>query len=241
MNRRPLEAVHCSSSGDQIRHHLFELTAIHLHQPEIGWQFDQQPASITGEALQQPLHVTQHEIGLQAHRRDDGLPVEGEQLTDQIYTTHRGAAEVTDLVVRDVARPHAGKRKVGVRQHGREQIVEVVRDATREATDRFQLLSFARPFLVPCTTLGLGTRRQQARVLTYGDGLIREEEHVQRDRGGDEHAERLALSRTRRPDQHGVDGDRGHGGQQVDRVERRIGVASSVHVPCAASSVRRRK
>ncbi len=99
------------------------------------------------------LHVLPEELPQHRHHLIDGvdridqprahhlLPAEGEQLAGKARGAFRGLLHLFDLEAAVDARQPI-EREAAESQDGREQIVEVVRDAAGEAADRLHLLRF---------------------------------------------------------------------------------------------------
>jgi len=79
--------------------------------------------------------------------RGAALPADGEDLLDQVARPQRGVADV-DLGVAEVAaRLSLVHRELGEPEHAGEDVVEVVRDAGGEATDRLEALALLEALL----------------------------------------------------------------------------------------------
>ena len=111
---------------------------LHLHRNLDGGR--KQPAQVVGRVAD---HLPQI-YRLQLHRSP---PAEGHQLPDQLDSSKRRPLQLGQFGshVGTVRRDLAGQeRRVG--DHDREQIVEVMRDATGQLADRFHLLRLPELF-----------------------------------------------------------------------------------------------
>src|SRR6185436_762843 len=86
-----------------------------------------------------------HRVGDDGRERDGQplrglLATEGQNLTNEIGSTPRGGVHGIEARYDSMTRLDVEPRELEVAEHGRQQVVEVVRDAPCERADRLHLL-----------------------------------------------------------------------------------------------------
>ena len=131
----------------QVHDHLLDLARIGKDAAQLrmenGMQFDVFP----DHRMKHPLHVGHHRVELQHLWLKHLLAAERQKLTRQGRGPAAGCVDFLDLnSIRGVG-PEATQEELAVPVDDRQQVVEVVGDASREAPDRLYLLGLAKRFL----------------------------------------------------------------------------------------------
>ncbi len=133
--------------GREVHHDLLELRAVGLEAAEARRREQGQLDALADQALQHLLHAEQDRVQIDHRRLEDLLAPEGEQLAGQLACPLTCQAHFLEIEADRVAGLELVERHLGVTEHHRQQVVEVVRDAAGQATDGLELLGLAEPLL----------------------------------------------------------------------------------------------
>ena len=150
----------------EVEHRVLELVAVGVGLPQFVGQNGLEPDRLAEAAPQKLRHAGHQLVGVELRRRERLLAGKGEQLLDQ-----RGGAPAALLGARqiffdfDVALGEAPRREIEAADDNGEHVVEVVRDAAGQLTDRFHLAGLAQRLLGVRPPLHF--RGEFARALEY--------------------------------------------------------------------------
>ena len=132
---------------DQIDDDLLELVEVGLDQPKVAAVRDFKLDLLADQPAQHHLQFRQH-VGELQHLRPQRLPArEGEQLPHQSRRAIGVLADLHDVLERGIGRPVIDEQQVGIADDRGQHVVEIVRDAAGELTDRLHFLALREIFL----------------------------------------------------------------------------------------------
>ncbi|MDW8443939.1 MAG: hypothetical protein RML45_06240 [Acetobacteraceae bacterium] len=111
-------------------------------------------------------------------------PAEGQKLPHQRRAAFGAAPDVQQIGLRRLVERTAGEAKVGGGDDGRQQVVEVMRDAARELADRLHLLGLRKLGLDHAVARDVRHAHDRAadRAVVLGEGVDRDQRHRTADR-----------------------------------------------------------
>ena len=128
----------------QIQQGVFKLVAIGQHIPQIGAKDGVDPDRFAERAVQHLAHAVEQPPRVQ-HRRGEWLTArEGEQVSRQLCAAFYGLGGGGDAALGGRMLAGVGGQHLQVAVDHLQHVVEVVRDAAREAADRLHLLRLAQ-------------------------------------------------------------------------------------------------
>ncbi len=131
----------------QVHDHLLELSRVGVDAIERRIQSGHQPDVLADQALQQRFSASHDLIEVQHLRLQDLLAAEREQLLGQRRGAFTGPPHLLDVGARGMPGFEFLEHQVAVAEDGREQVVEVVRDAAGQAADGLHLPRLLELFL----------------------------------------------------------------------------------------------
>ena len=124
---------------DEVEQHLLELARVHDHGPDRGRT--QVDLDVRADEATQDLAERDHGVVRVEHDRlHHAAPAQREQLVDEGARLLAGAAHGLEITAGRVLRREPVQHQLAVAEDHREQVVEVVRDATREPAERLEPL-----------------------------------------------------------------------------------------------------
>ncbi len=139
---------------DQVDDHLLDLARIGHDLPRVVARDDHDLDVLADEAPQDGGHAGHQRLEIDGLRLEDLLAAEREQLPGEIGGPLRGGLDQVDVLARGVVGPHPHEEQAAPPADHGQQVVEVVRDPSRELADRLDLLGLGE----------LGLRLLQLRV-----------------------------------------------------------------------------
>ncbi len=124
----------------EVDDHLFELPLIDLGETQIAAVNELQLDILADQAAQQVRQLDQHVADIEHARLHRLLAREGQQLPHEIGGAVAVLLDLHDVGEGRVARPEPHQQQVAKPDHRRQQVVEIMRDAAGELSDRLHLL-----------------------------------------------------------------------------------------------------
>ena len=119
---------------------LFELALVDLGEAEIAAVHELQLDILADQPAQQVRQLDQHVGDVEDARLQGLLAREGQQLAHEIGGAVGVLLDLHDVGEGRVARPEPHQQQIAEADHRRQQVVEIVRDAAGELSDRLHLL-----------------------------------------------------------------------------------------------------
>ena len=133
---------HCIACiDDEVEHAVLELPRIRTRRPEVGLELSLDFDVARERAPQQLVHAVDHPVQVDDLGLEHLLTCEPEQAPRQRRTAHCRAQGRLGLAQKARAFAQRAREQLHVADDDGQQIVEIVRDAAREAADRFHLLA----------------------------------------------------------------------------------------------------
>ena len=131
----------------QIHHDLLDHPWIDTHRRDLGGGLDFEHRVFAQEAVEEPVHAGNNVGEVGRFDRDDLPPAEGQQLSGQAGGAAGRALDLKDTAPRLSAQVRIRGEERGIPQDGRQQIIEVMSNASRQLTHGLHFLRLAQPFL----------------------------------------------------------------------------------------------
>ena len=131
----------------QVHDYLLELAGIGLDPPRGGCEPRAERDVFAQEAAQHLLQVADQRVDLEHGRLQDLLAAERQQLAGQPGGAIGGLVDLIGVLTTGIGGAEVLEQEIRVAGDGREDVVEVVGNAARQAADRFHLLGLAQLLL----------------------------------------------------------------------------------------------
>ena len=138
--KRPAARHRVARVDGKVDDDLFELPLIDLGEAEIAAVNELQLDILADQPPQQVRQLDQHVADVEHARLQCLLAREGQQLPHEIGGAVAVLLDLHDVGERRVARPEPHQQQVAEPDHRGQQIVEIMRDAAGELSDRLHLL-----------------------------------------------------------------------------------------------------
>src|SRR5450759_141372 len=143
-DREPASARHrVARVHGEVHDDLLELARVNLHPAGVGRKVGQELHVLADEPAEHLLDPGDDLVHVHELRLEDLLAAKGEELAGEVGRALPGRADVGQCRAPGIVGRHVGQEEVGVPGDDREEVVEIVGDASRELADRLHLLRLA--------------------------------------------------------------------------------------------------
>ena len=213
----------------EVEQHLLDHATVGQHHERIG-------RSINGELVRSRHHTPQQthvgaykRVEIQQRGLHGLLTTEHQQLSGEANGTLGRGFDIANQLDRFARHGLQQSQFVELQQHGRQHVVEVVRHAARQLSDRFHLLTLAQSLLAGreflqhmCVRLGRITLLAQCRGEDETDECLHTEVHLQNHERATavSSAERRGIPRQQKDDADAGDADQAPQGAELTEAKR---------------------